>query len=106
MTKYARLASAADLRKVREGAKHKIVLRRYDRQPSDKKFQILVCGGTGCTSSGSKSVRAAFEESLKKHGLDHSCEVVTTGCHGFCELGPLVIVYPGGNFYVRVKAED
>ena len=47
MTKYARLASAADLRKVREGAKHKIVLRRYDRQPSDKKFQILVCGGTG-----------------------------------------------------------
>ena len=106
MTKYARLASAADLRKVREGAKHKIVLRRYDRQPSDKKFQILVCGGTGCTSSGSKSVRAAFEESLKKHGLDHSCEVVSTGCHGFCELGPLVIVYPGGNFYVRVKAED
>ena len=68
MTKYARLASAADLRKVREGAKHKIILRRYDRQPSDKKFQILVCGGTGCTSSGSNSVRAAFEESLKKHG--------------------------------------
>ena len=66
MTKYARLASAADLRKVREGAKHKIILRRYDRQPSDKKFQILVCGGTGCTSSGSNSVRAAFEESLKK----------------------------------------
>lgn len=46
MTKYARLASAADLKKVKEGAKHKIVLRHYNRQPSDKKFQILVCGGT------------------------------------------------------------
>lgn len=57
MTKYARLASAADLRKVREGAKHKIVLRRYDRQPSDKKFQILVCGGTGLHLVG-QQVRA------------------------------------------------
>ena len=106
MTQYTRLASPADLRKVKEAAKPKIALRHYDRQPSDKKFQILVCGGTGCTSSGSKAVREAFHVALEAHGLLDSVEVVTTGCHGFCELGPLVIIYPGGTFYVRVKAED
>lgn len=106
MTKYARLASAADLRKVREASKPKIALRHYDRKPTDKKFQILVCGGTGCTSSGSQAVRDAFHTAIEAHGLGDRVEVVTTGCHGFCELGPLVIVYPGGNFYIRVKAED
>ncbi len=106
MTKYARLASAADLVKVKEAAKPKLALRHYDRSPSDKKFQILVCGGTGCTSSGSADVRAAFAVALEKYGLKDKCEIVTTGCHGFCELGPLVIVYPGGTFYVRVKAGD
>ena len=106
MTKYARLASPADLRKVREASKPKIALRHYDRKPTDKKFQILVCGGTGCTSSGSQAVRDAFHQAIEAHGLADRVEVVTTGCHGFCELGPLVIVYPGGNFYIRVKAED
>jgi len=106
MTKYTRLASPADLIKVKEAATSKIVLRHYERQPSDKKFQILVCGGTGCTSSGSKAVCEAFQTAIDAKGLTDSVEVVVTGCHGFCELGPLVIVYPGGNFYVRVKAED
>ena len=106
MAHYNRLASAADLAKVREAAQKKIILRHYERQPSDKKFQILVCGGTGCSSSNSHKVGETFKASIAAHGLQKDVEVITTGCHGFCELGPLVIVYPGGNFYVRVKPED
>ncbi len=106
MTKYAHLASIADLRKVREASKNKLALRHYDRKPTDDKFQILVCGGTGCTSSRSKFVVEAFKESLAAHGLADRVQLVVTGCHGFCELGPLVIIYPGGTFYVRVTPED
>ena len=106
MSTYARLASPADLQKVKEAAKPKIALRHYERKDSDKKFQILICGGTGCTSSGCPAVREALLKSIEAHGLADSVDVVTTGCHGLCELGPLVIVYPGGTFYIRVQAED
>ncbi|MBQ6553135.1 MAG: NAD(P)H-dependent oxidoreductase subunit E, partial [Clostridia bacterium] len=68
--------------------------------------QVLVCGGTGCTSSGSKAVREAFEESIKKNGLSDEIKLVQTGCFGLCSLGPVVIVYPDGTFYSRVAAED
>ncbi len=67
---------------------------------------VLVCGGTGCSASGSAKVQEALHEELKKKGLDKEVMVVQTGCHGFCEMGPLVIVYPEGTFYVRVQAED
>lgn len=67
---------------------------------------VLICSGTGCVSSGSKKVQAALREQLAKKGLDKEVKVVETGCHGFCEMGPLVIVYPEGVFYVRVKEED
>lgn len=106
MMKLARLASAADLAKVKEAAKAKTALRHYDRKPTENKFQILICGGTGCSSSGSKAVCDAFEKSIASHGLKDRVELVITGCHGFCELGPLVIVYPGGTFYVRVTPQD
>ena len=68
--------------------------------------QVLVCGGTGCTSSGSKAVREAFEGSLKKNGLSDEIKLVQTGCFGLCALGPVVIVYPDGTFYSCVAAED
>ena len=68
--------------------------------------QVLVCGGTGCTSSGSKAVREAFEESIKNNGLSEEIKLVQTGCFGLCSLGPVVIVYPDGTFYSRVAAED
>lgn len=67
---------------------------------------VLICGGTGCTASGTPKVEAALREELAKKGLDKEVMVVQTGCHGFCEMGPLVIVYPEGTFYVRVQAED
>lgn len=67
---------------------------------------VLVCGGTGCTSSGSAKLVERFEEQLKANGLDKEVKVVRTGCFGLCEAGPVVIVYPEGTFYSRVKVED
>jgi len=67
---------------------------------------VLVCGGTGCTSSGSLKVKKAFEDAIKAEGLDKEVAVVETGCHGLCEMGPVVIVYPDATFYARVTPED
>ena len=67
---------------------------------------VLVCGGTGCTSSGSQKVINAFEKHLKDKGIEKEIKVVQTGCHGLCELGPVVVVYPEGVFYSKVQEED
>ena len=67
---------------------------------------ILVCGGTGCTSSGSLSVIAELEKELAANGLQDEIKVIQTGCFGLCALGPIMIVYPEGSFYSRVTPED
>jgi len=67
---------------------------------------LLICGGTGCVSSGCKDVITAFQEELRKKKLDEEIKIVETGCHGFCEKGPLVIVYPEGVMYCRVEVKD
>ncbi len=67
---------------------------------------VLVCGGTGCTSSGSQKIREEFEAQLAAKGLEKEVKVVQTGCFGLCALGPVVIVYPEGSFYSMVKPED
>mgnify|MGYP001417658040 CR=1 FL=1 len=67
---------------------------------------VLVCGGTGCTSSGAQEVMDGFRKELKARGLDNEVLVVPTGCHGMCEMGPIVVVYPEGTFYCRVTAAD
>ncbi|AFA49451.1 NADH-quinone oxidoreductase subunit NuoF [Acetobacterium woodii] len=71
-----------------------------------KRSQILICGGTGCTSSGSMVLVKELKKELVKHDILDEVEVVTTGCFGLCELGPVVIVYPEGTFYSRVEAAD
>jgi NADH-quinone oxidoreductase subunit F len=67
---------------------------------------VLVCGGTGCVAGGSLAVQARMKEELARKGLDKEILVVQTGCHGMCELGPIVVVYPEGTFYTRVQPED
>ena len=67
---------------------------------------VLVCGGTGCVSSGSMNITAALEKQLEKAGLENEVKVVKTGCFGLCALGPIMIVYPEGTFYSMVKEED
>jgi len=67
---------------------------------------VTVCGGTGCHSFGSEGVSDAFKAEIKKNKLDAKIDVKVTGCHGFCEKGPLVVINPKGIFYQKVKAED
>ena len=67
---------------------------------------VLICGGTGCTSSGSKAIQDAFAQQIEAAGLTEEVKVVQTGCFGLCALGPVVIVYPDGTFYSRVTEED
>jgi len=73
---------------------------------SSYRMHLLVCGGTGCTSSQSLKLMDELNASIKRHGLTDEVEVVTTGCFGFCEKGPIVKVYPDDVFYVSVKPED
>jgi len=65
--------------------------------------QVTVCGGTGCISNGSDRVAEAFAEEMKKQGLDGKVVLKMTGCHGFCERGPLVTIHPQEIFYRRVS---
>ena len=67
---------------------------------------VLVCGGTGCTSSGSEKIIKKFETGLAERGLADEIKVIKTGCFGLCALGPIVIVYPEGAFYSMVKEDD
>ena len=67
---------------------------------------VLICAGTGCTSSGSVAIKEALEKQLADKGLTEEIKVVPTGCFGLCALGPVMIVYPEGTFYSRVTAED
>ena len=67
---------------------------------------VLVCGGTGCTSSYSLQIAEKLKEEIKAKGLDKEVNVITTGCFGLCALGPIMVVYPEGSFYSMVKLED
>jgi len=67
---------------------------------------VLVCGGTGCTSSNSEKIIAEFETHLAKNNLQNEVKVVKTGCFGLCAKGPIVVVYPEGAMYTMVKVED
>ncbi len=68
--------------------------------------QVLICGGTGCTSSGSDKIAKRLQEEIDKNGLTDEVMVVRTGCFGLCALGPIMIVYPEGTFYSMVKEDD
>ncbi|MEE1356108.1 MAG: NAD(P)H-dependent oxidoreductase subunit E, partial [Clostridia bacterium] len=67
---------------------------------------VLVCGGTGCTSSNSLQIAERLKEEIKAKGLDKEVNVITTGCFGLCALGPIMVVYPEGSFYSMVKIDD
>ena len=67
---------------------------------------VLVCGGTGCTSSGSPQIMEALKYEIKRQGLEDEVAVVETGCHGLCALGPIMIVYPDATFYSMVQPGD
>jgi (2Fe-2S) ferredoxin len=67
---------------------------------------LLICGGTGCHSSGSLEVKKALENELIRKNLQNEIRIIETGCNGFCAQGPLMIVQPEGIFYQKLKKED
>ena len=75
------------------------------RQDATRRW-ISICGGTSCSASEARPVRKALEEAIAKHRLKKKVGLKLTGCHGFCEHGPLVVVSPDGVCYERVKPED
>jgi len=74
--------------------------------PKFYRSHVLICTGTGCVSSGSNNIKSRLTAKLEESGLQDEVKVVETGCHGFCEKGPIVIVYPEGVFYCQVEADD
>jgi len=92
-----RLGSTAELENLRRS-----ILRK--REPS--RTCISVCGGTGCRASGAEAVVDALIDEIERRELQINVELKETGCHGFCERGPVVVIRPKRIFYQRVKPED
>ena len=105
------MKTVAELNAARAAALKKVVLRKADdvmakEAKSDYKYSVLVCGGTGCTSSHSTDLVKKLNEEIKSCGIENDVQVILTGCFGLCALGPIMIVYPEGCFYSMVKIED
>ena len=101
-----------ELNNIKKEYEELVMVRKVVKEKAEKlskntgyRNQILVCGGTGCTSTGRKKVLKALDESLKKYGLEKDVLVVRTGCFGLCSLGPIMIVYPEGYFYAQTNPE-
>lgn len=103
------MKSLAELEAVKERSVGALTLREHGATPnpgSSVRLNVLVCGGTGCTSSHSDKIIEKLHEEIKANGLEEEVEVVRTGCFGLCALGPIMIVYPEGAFYSRITPED
>ena len=101
-----------ELNKIKADHQQLVMVRKVIKEQGEElakqtgyRKQVLVCGGTGCTSSGSKKVLAALEEALEENGIKDEILVVRTGCFGLCSLGPIRIVYPEGSFYSQATPE-
>jgi len=102
----ARMKTLQELNAVRDQYKDVIAIRKQHEQGDIQKRHVLVCGGTGCTSSNSEKLIAALKEEIAAQGLSDRAEVVRTGCFGLCALGPIMIVYPEGSFYSMMSVEN
>jgi len=79
---------------------------KFQADRNSFKSSLILCGGTGCRASGARTLIEAVKDELIKQGLEKSVQIRTTGCHGFCEQGPIVVVEPGNTFYCHVSPED
>lgn len=95
-----------ELKVVRESIEGEVALRTHGNASSKYERHVLVCGGTGCTSSGSSKIIEKLEGELAANGLTDKVQIVKTGCFGLCERGPIMIVYPEGSFYSRVNIDE
>ena len=111
-----KLSTIEDLKTVRMQTARKLFLREQsDRstggdscglESGTARMQVLICGGTGCKASSSHLIAERIRETLENRGIADKVDVVTTGCFGFCEKGPVVKVIPDNTFYTQVTPED
>ena len=101
-----KLNSVSELKSAVQGFKPILYLRENHTQEIPDKRDILVCGGTGCTSSNSLEIIENLKSEINKAGLNDSVQVHLTGCFGFCAMGPIVKVYPDNVLYIHVSPED
>ena len=104
----SKVASFEELKALQAEERAKIVVRdgQAPNAANLAKHHVLICAGTGCSSSDSMEVMTALEAQLAEAGLSAEIDVVKTGCFGFCSLGPIMVVYPEGTFYTHVKVSD
>lgn len=104
----SKIASFEELKALQVAERAKIAVRdgQAPTPANLAKHHVLICAGTGCSSSNSMEVKEALEKQLVEAGLDSEIDVVKTGCFGFCSLGPIMVIYPEGTFYHHVKVED
>ena len=95
-----------ELQEIRERMRSAVADRKESGAGTTEKMSVLVCGGTGCTSSGSAKIIEKLNEEIEKNGISDKVDVIKTGCFGLCALGPIMIVYPEGAFYSMVKEEE
>lgn len=97
-----------ELEQIRQSLKDTVAIRKEGGfiKSSKARLHVLVCGETGCMSSGSEKITAALKKELEARGLTEEIAVVTTGCFGLCAIGPIMIVYPDGCFYSQIKVSD
>ncbi len=104
-----RISSVKDLRKLKATVEPRFAVREdrdFTKIKTAPEIDIRVCRGSGCTASGSGKITKAFEQAVKGNELEKRVKIVITGCHGLCEMGPIVIINPGDILYTRVKEED
>ena len=93
----SRINSPAELEEFRKG----ILSKRDPNKPC-----ITLCSGSACHASGSKEVAASIEEEIEKQGLSGSVDFRKTGCHGFCERGPIIVIHPKEICYLQIEPKD
>ena len=111
-----KILTIGDLKTVRERAAKKLQLREQSDKATDGRccgldigtehMQVLICGGTGCKASSSQAISEKITGLIQEKGLSDRVDIVTTGCFGFCEKGPVVKIIPDNTFYTQVKPED
>ena len=111
-----KILSTHDLQAIMQRAENALRLREQSNKKIAEKscgltigtdhLQILVCGGTGCTASSGHLIAEHLQKALEQYNIVHQVEVITTGCFGFCEKGPIVKIIPDNTFYIRVTPED
>ena len=104
------MKSLAELKVIRDQLESAVAVRNNENgiHAEDKKYRahVLICGGTGCTASGSHTISDVLKAELEKNNIADEIKIVHTGCFGLCALGPVMVVYPEGTFYSRVKPEE